>query len=605
MAVMISCHELSRSFDVRPLFEHLSFAIEEGERVALIGPNGSGKSTLLRIMAGLDKPDEGERAVARDRSLVYLPQNDQFEETTPQNVLLAAMPASIPAHQHDAHVAAALTRAGFTAELIERSVDKLSGGWRKRLALTRAMLQAPDVLLLDEPTNHLDLEGIWWLERTLASLRITVVLVSHDRAFLERAVNRVIELNRAYPDGYFGSYGPYSSFLAKRAEFHANQQSQQDVLDNKVRREIEWLQRGAKARTTKSTARIDEAGRKIDELAELKYRNAQHRSAAIDFAASGRRTNDLVVLTEVSKALGGRTLFQDLSLTLSPGTRLGLLGLNGSGKTTLLKIISGKLQADKGTVKPAFELKVVYFEQTRESLDQTITLRRALCPTGDIVVFRDRNMHVAAWAKRFLFRTEQLDVVVGKLSGGEQARVLIADLMLKKTDLLILDEPTNDLDIQSLEVLEENLSDFPGALVLVTHDRFLLDRVSNRLLALDGNGNVDIVADYAQWEELAQRRAEQEQQMAVAALAPAKRDKAKPVTTGLSSKERRELEGLPAKLAAAEAEVDEVDKRLNDSAVYSDPDALTKACADLEVAQAKVEQLFERWNDLETRSKLT
>ncbi len=604
MPVMISCHDLSRSFDVRPLFEHLSFAIEEGERVALIGPNGSGKSTLLRILAGLDKPDEGERAVARDRTLVYLPQADVFEETTPRAVLLAAMPLSVPGHQHDAQVDAALTKAGFTADLIERSVDKLSGGWRKRLALTRAILQAPDVLLLDEPTNHLDLEGIWWLERTLSNLRITVVLVSHDRAFLERAVNRVIELNRAYPDGYFGSYGPYSSFLEKRAEFHANQQSQQDVLDNKVRREIEWLRRGAKARTTKSNARIDEAGRKIAELAELKYRNAQHKSANIDFTASGRRTNDLVVLTEVSKALGGRALFNDLTLTLSPGTRLGLLGLNGSGKTTLLKVIAGTLPPDKGTVKQAFELKVVYFEQTRASLDQTVTLRRALCPTGDTVVFRERNMHVAAWAKRFLFRTEQLDVVVGKLSGGEQARVLIADLMLKKADLLILDEPTNDLDIQSLEVLEENLSDFPGALVLVTHDRYLLDRVSNQLLALDGNGAADLVADYNQWEDLAQRRAEEEQSRAVAALNPAKREKPKSTNAGLSSKERRELENLPDKIAAAEADVDAIDKNLNDPAVHGDPDALIKACADLEIAQAKVEQLFERWNDLEARSKV-
>lgn len=604
MPVMISCHDLSRSFDVRPLFEHLSFAIEEGERVALIGPNGSGKSTLLRILAGLDKPDEGERAVARDRTLVYLPQADVFEETTPRAVLLAAMPLSVPGHQHDAQVDAALTKAGFTADLIERSVDKLSGGWRKRLALTRAILQAPDVLLLDEPTNHLDLEGIWWLERTLSNLRITVVLVSHDRAFLERAVNRVIELNRAYPDGYFGSYGPYSSFLEKRAEFHANQQSQQDVLDNKVRREIEWLRRGAKARTTKSNARIDEAGRKIAELAELKYRNAQHKSANIDFTASGRRTNDLVVLTEVSKALGGRALFNDLTLTLSPGTRLGLLGLNGSGKTTLLKVIAGTLPPDKGTVKQAFELKVVYFEQTRASLDQTVTLRRALCPTGDTVVFRERNMHVAAWAKRFLFRTEQLDVVVGKLSGGEQARVLIADLMLKKADLLILDEPTNDLDIQSLEVLEENLSDFPGALVLVTHDRYLLDRVSNQLLALDGNGAADLVADYNQWEDLAQRRAEEEQSRAVAALNPAKREKPKSTNAGLSSKERRELENLPDKIAAAEADVDAIDKNLNDPAVHGDPDALIKACADLEIAQDKVEQLFERWNDLEARSKV-
>jgi ATP-binding cassette subfamily F protein uup len=605
MPVILSCHDLSRSYDIRPLFEGLSFAIEEGERVALIGPNGSGKSTLMRILAGLEQPDEGERAVARDRTMVYLPQQDRFEEATPREVLLAAVPKHMPDHQHDAIAAAALTKASFTPELADRPVDQLSGGWRKRLAISRALMQAPDLLLLDEPTNHLDLEGIWWLERTMASLRTTVVMVSHDRTFLERVATRVIELNKAYPGGNFSSYGSYSTFLEKRAEFIANQNSRQEVLDNQVRRAIDWLRRGPKAQTVKATARIDDAERKIAELSELKYRNAQHKTAAIDFTASGRRTNDLVVLTEVSKSLGGRPLFRDLTMTLSPGMRLGLLGLNGSGKTSLLKVIAGKLEADAGKIKRAFELKIVYFEQTRASLNQTQTLRKALCPTGDTVIFRERGMHIASWAKRFLFRPEQLDLEVSKLSGGEQARVLIADLMRKPADLLILDEPTNDLDIQSLEVLEENLCDFPGALVMVTHDRFLLDRVSNCLLALDGSGSADQVADYAQWEDFAKRREEQRVSAAVAAATPVKNTAAKPAASpskGLSSKERRELEGMAEKLAAAEAALAAVDTRLNDPAVTSDPDALEKACSDLAEAQAGVDAVYARWQELEARA---
>jgi ABC transport system ATP-binding/permease protein len=600
MGVMISCHGLTKAFGTRALFEELSFAVEEGERVALIGPNGTGKSTLLRILAGLESADEGERAVSRERVLIYVAQSDQFSEATPHAVLLNALPLSIDDHQREAHVAAHLTRAGFVESLWHRNVNELSGGWRKRLAITRALVQQPE--LLDEPTNHLDLEGIWWLEKLLAATRMTLVMVSHDRAFLERVATRVIELNKAYPAGYFSTSGTYSTFLEKRAEFVANQQSRQDVLSNQVRTAIAWLQRGPKARTVKANARIEDAERKQSELAELKYRNAQHKSATIDFTASGRRTNDLVVLKEVKKSLGGKLLFRDLTLTLSPGTRLGLLGLNGSGKTTLLKIISATLPPDSGTVKQAFELKVVYFEQQRATLDQRLTLRRALCPTGETVVFRDRGMHVAAWAKRFLFRPEQLDVEVAKLSGGEQARVLIANLMCKSADVLILDEPTNDLDIQSLEVLEENLLDFPGALVLVTHDRFLLDRVSNQLLALDGNGQADLVADFSQWESLAERRAEEQQAAAIAALAPAKPSKNKPAQSGLNNKERRELEQLPDKIAAAEKIIADINQRINDPAINTDAVALQKACAELENAQQKVDALYERWNALEERA---
>jgi ATP-binding cassette subfamily F protein uup len=603
MSVLLSCHDLAKAFDARPLFEGLSFAIHDHERVGLVGPNGGGKSTLLRILAGLESANEGERAVAKGARLVYLAQQDDFAaELTPRTALeLALAGQDIEEHLRDARITATLERIGFTAEeQAERPVRELSGGWRKRLAIARALVQEPDLLLMDEPTNHLDLEGIWWLERILAAANFTVMLSSHDRSFLERACNRVIELNRTYPDGYFSVSGTYSDFLEKRADFLAGQAKQQEVLDNKVRRAIEWLRRGAKAQTVKSQAGRDQAGRMIDELGELKYRNSQNRSAAISFTASGRSTNDLVVLSEVGKSLGGRALFSDVSLTLSPGSKLGLLGLNGSGKSTLMRVITGELKPDRGTVKHAHELRVVVFEQHRAAINRAQSLRRALCPTGDTVYFRNRPLHLAAWAKRFLFRPEQLDVEVGKLSGGEQARILIANLMLRPADVLLLDEPTNDLDIPSLEVLEESLSDFPGALVLVTHDRYLLDRVSNQLLALDGMGGARLVADYAQWEAVVSREQQQRSQGRAPSAGTASRRANAP--KGLTPKERRELDGMEAKIGVADAALARARLLVEDPGVVADQAALARACAELARAQELVDDLYARWGELSARS---
>ncbi len=604
MPVLLSCHDLAKSYDARPLFEGLSFAIHERERVGLVGPNGAGKSTLLRILAGLDQASEGERAVAKGARMVYLAQQDDFPaELTPRAVLEGALAGQeLEEHLRDTRIRAILERIGFTAqEQGERPVRELSGGWRKRLAIARALVQEPDLLLLDEPTNHLDLEGIWWLERILAGATFTIMVVSHDRAFLERACNRVIELNRTYPDGYFSVSGAYSDYLEKRADFLAGQAKQQEVLDNKVRREIEWLRRGAKAQTTKSQARRDQAGRMIEELGELSYRNNQNKTAAISFTASGRSTNDLVVLDEVGKSLGGRALFSEVSLILSPGSKLGLLGLNGSGKSTLMRIIAGELKPDRGTLKHAHELRVVVFEQHRQAINRAQSLRRALCPTGDTVFFRNRPIHLAAWAKRFLFRPEQLDVEVGKLSGGEQARILIANLMLRPADVLLLDEPTNDLDIPSLEVLEESLGDFPGALVLVTHDRYLLDRVSNQLLALDGRGGARLVADYAQWEAVVSRE-QQERMRERAPAAAAAPGRARSSAKGLSPKERREFDGMEQRIAAAESALGLAQQRVEDPAVATAAPALERACAELAAAQEVVDDLYARWGELGARA---
>jgi ATP-binding cassette subfamily F protein uup len=606
MAVLLSCRGLSRSFDATPLFHDLALGIHEGERVGIIGPNGSGKSTLIRILAGIDIPDAGEVALASGTRLVHLAQKDEHPPgTTARSAVTAAVALARPLEdeaRQTVRVDQWLEKAGFTGDRADQDAATHSGGWRKRLAIIAALAREPDLLLMDEPTNHLDLEGIWWLEQVLTSAPFTVVVVSHDRFFLERVATRVVEVNKLYPDGIFAAQGGYASFLEKRIEFIANQRKQQDVLDNQVRREVEWLRRQPAAQMKKSKARIEQAGDMQSELAGLRFRNAQDKKVAVNFTATGRRTNDLVVLDAVAGGRGERVLFIDLTLTLTPGTRLGVLGLNGSGKTTLLSILNGTLPPVAGTIRHATDLKVVLFDQRRERLDPNQPLRKALCPSGETVVAPGRNWHVAAWAKRFLFGAHQLDLPVGKLSGGEQARVLIAELMRTPADVLILDEPTNDLDIPSLEVLEAGLTEFAGAVVLVTHDRYLLDRVSTELVALDGGGAYQ-VKDCSQWEDLAERLLAQREREAKQTAAP------RPATaslrrTGLSKPERRELERLPEKIEAAEQAVAAAGEALADSSVASDPRRLEAACTALDEANQAVAVLYARWEELEARASV-
>jgi ATP-binding cassette subfamily F protein uup len=597
MALIASCTGLAKSYGSRLLFENISVGIAEGERLGLIGANGSGKSTLLKILAGKLEPDGGSISLRRNTRVGYVPQQAVFpEDQTAYEVIAAAIrDEHLEELERAALVNQTLGRTGFTDGSVRTSA--LSGGWKRRLSIARELAANPDLLFLDEPTNHLDLEGILWLEKLLASAAFAVVVVSHDRYFLDNVVNDMAELGRIWPDGLFRVEGSYSEFLEKKEQFLTSQSNRQEALANKVRREVEWLRRGPKARTGKSRARIDEAGRLIRELSDLETRSVQ-RTTSIDFTATDRRTKRLLTVENVSKELGGRTLFRDLSLTLTPGTRLGLLGPNGSGKTTLLRMFSGDLAPDSGTVTRADALRVVYFDQAREQLDPASTLREGLGAHGDHVIYRDRPIHVAGWAKRFLFDSGQLDRPVGSLSGGEQARVLLARLMLQPADLLLMDEPTNDLDIPTLEVLEDSLSEFPGALVLVTHDRYLLDRVSTIVLGVDGNGGAQMFADYWQWE---QARAE-------ARPKPAKEiDETKPISTQspakkkLSYLESREMEGMEGRILAAEQELEALRARMQAPDVVSDGVKLPEIYQQMQAAEAKVETLYARWAELEAK----
>jgi len=601
---IISAQRLGKRFAATPLFREISFTVSEGDRIGIVGPNGSGKSTLLGILDGRVLPDSGELAVRKGVRVAGVAQISEFaERDTVRSVVNAALDrAEVAEAERAGRTAEILGRAGFAD--LDANAASLSGGWRKRLAIVEALVQQVDVLLLDEPTNHLDLAGIAWLEGVLQNAAFACVVVSHDRYFLENVATAVVEINPAYQAGALRVEGNYSTFLEKKEEYLHAQKHRQEALENRVRTEIEWLRRGPKARTTKSKARIDKAHAMIGELAEMNARTGTSL-AGIDFRSSDRKTKQLLTLDGVTHGLGGSTLFRDIHFVITSGMRVGLVGPNGSGKTTLLRLLAGQSRPESGSIRKAENLKIVYFDQNRE-LEPDLTLRRALAPDSDSVIYQDRVIHVASWAARFLFTGESLNQKVARLSGGERARVLIAQLMLQPADVLLLDEPTNDLDIPTLEILEESLLDYRGALVLVTHDRYMLDRVSTVVLGLDGSGKAERFADFAQWEiwqreqGAAARSAARPVLTASAPIAPVA---ATATQKKLSYKEARELEVIEARIADAEKELQAKHEMLLDPKVMSDRARLRELSLELEGAQNSIDEMYERWSELEERSK--
>ncbi|HVO96769.1 MAG TPA: ABC-F family ATP-binding cassette domain-containing protein [Bryobacteraceae bacterium] len=595
MPSLINVSGISKRFGIAPLFENVSLNISDGDRLGLIGPNGAGKSTLLEILTGRREPDSGAVALRKGTKLAYVTQDSTFPTgTSVREVVRRAMSvAGIAEDEKLAREAETLGRAGF--EDFDQDASSLSGGWRKRLAIAEALVLSPDILMLDEPTNHLDLIGIAWLEELLESARFACVVVSHDRYFLENVANAMVELNPAFPNGTFYVAGNYSAFLEKKAEFLHAQARHQEALENRVKVEMDWLRRGPKARATKAKARIDKAQELIGELNDLKVRTRVELTD-IEFTASDRKTKRLVHLEGVCHSFGDSVLFENASFTITAGMRVGLVGANGSGKTTLLKLLTGELQPTRGEIQRADNLRIVAFDQVRE-LDPNLTLRRALAPDSDSVVYRDRAIHVASWASRFAFSSEQLNQPVSRLSGGERARVLIARLMLAPADLLLLDEPTNDLDIPTLEILEESLLEFPGALVLVTHDRYLLDRVATVVLGLDGKGGAERFADYSQWNEW------QAAKKAVRTAAPAS-PKATPVKKKLSYIDARDYDTIEQRVAEAELALEAQHEAVQIAASKGGKE-LETAMAELEKRQAAVDALYARWAELEEKVNST
>jgi ATP-binding cassette subfamily F protein uup len=614
MPPILNARSITKQFGAKPLFQNISLTVEEGDRIGLIGPNGAGKSTLLAILAGQMEPDSGELAVRKRARAAYVPQDSRFAAGLSVRQVLEAVLAA--AHVNESEREGRLHELSGRAGFVDLNTEAaaLSGGWRKRLAITEALVCEPEVMLLDEPTNHLDLAGIEWLEELLTSSSFAAVTVSHDRYFLESTSSQIVELNRIFADGLFRVKGTFSRFLEEKQAYLESQNRQQESLRNRVRTEIEWLRRGPKARTTKSKARIDTANAMIGQLAEMNARTAVS-TVGIDFDASLRKTKRLVEFKDVACDVPSsedepegekppRRLFSGLNFILTAGMKVGLVGPNGSGKTTLLRLLLGEIEPAQGSIRRAEALRLVYFSQMRE-LDESLTLRRALAPESDGITYQGRPVHVASWAARFLFTSEQLNQPVRNLSGGERARVLIAKLMLEPADVLLLDEPTNDLDIPTLEILEENLLDFPGALVLVTHDRYLLNCVSSTVLGLDGRGHTGRFADYEQWEDwIVEQEAEQKNSSSTLSASSASTVSANslpPQASGkkkLSYLEAREFAAIEQRVEVSDARLAAAHERVENPEIATNAAALQEALTELDAAQQENDALYVRWAEL-------
>jgi ATP-binding cassette subfamily F protein uup len=622
---ILSLESIRKQYADRPLLDGVALGIEAGERIGVVGVNGSGKTTLLRIVAGVEPPDGGRVSVARDVRVAYLPQNPTLDHDltvieqvfrgdaleigllreyeraadalahAPDDATLQEAVAALVARmdaagawslENDARTV--LTRLGITD--LQARVGDLSGGQRKRVAMASALIVPVDLLILDEPTNQIDIETVAWLETFLARSTAALLLVTHDRYFLDRVVNRIVELDAGKLYSYPGSYSRFLELKAERAEKQASDEARRQTI---LRKELTWLRRGAQARTTKQQARIDR-------IAEMQADKPEAPRGEIEVSVASRRIGKRVIeLKGVGKGYSERQLIRDLSLSIGPRERLGVVGPNGSGKTTLLHMIAGRVRPDSGTIVVGETVHLAYYDQESAGLDESqrvidyIKDAAELARTGEGALISAAQM-----LERFLFAPAAHYTPIAKLSGGERRRLYLLRNLMTAPNVLLLDEPTNDLDIQTLAVLEDYLDDFAGALIAVSHDRYFLDRTVQRLLAFEGNGAVvEYPGAYGVYAEALARRAE--------AAPPAERPKpsaadavAAPQSKPrkLTFKEARELQDLEQRIPALEAEQATIQSQIN--AASSDYQALMRLTAELERIGAALEAAVERWVEL-------
>ncbi|WP_297912538.1 ABC-F family ATP-binding cassette domain-containing protein [Thiomonas sp.] len=637
---IVSCQELSLAYGVHALLDRASMSLEAGERVGLIGRNGSGKSSLLRIIAGTESPDAGELRRQQGLRLVYVAQEPQLQgfptvfDAVAEGVAEArALRQRFEAHASGEDLDALQTRIELldgwnweqrVQEVLQRlglepgaEVAALSGGQQKRVALAQALAASPDVLLLDEPTNHLDLDAIQWLEQLLAGFRGSVLVISHDRAFIDAVVTRIVELDRGVLRSYPGNYAAFEQRKARELADEALAQARADKL---LAQEEEWIRRGVEARRTRSVGRVQR-------LQQLRQQRAQRREALgsvrleLDRGeASGRMVAEL---QGVSKAFGDQQVVRDLSAIVLRGDKVGILGPNGAGKTTLLKLLLGDLAPDRGTVRQGSRLQVAYFDQMRAALDPEATLADTISPGSEWIEIGGARKHVSAYLGDFLFPPSRARSPVKSLSGGERNRLLLARLFARPANVVVLDEPTNDLDMDTIELLEQLLQDFPGTVFLVSHDRRFLDNVVTSTLAWESAGSwreyEGGVEDWlAQRQRVAQAAAASSSSSAAASVgasastgasgsAPVTQPASAPRAAAaagtrrkLSYKEQRELEQLPARIEQLEQEQGELTRRLADPALYRDQPQLVAAMrARFDAIEQELGAALQRWQDLE------
>ncbi|MFY9327521.1 MAG: ATP-binding cassette domain-containing protein [Georgfuchsia sp.] len=615
-----------------PLLDHAEFLLDAGERVALIGRNGSGKSSLLRALAGTGSLDDGETWLQPGLKLAYVPQEPLFdmELTVFQAVITGMGPASrllaewhevshqltIIEHDHEALLAklnqlqhelealGAWSAANQAERAIQRfsldpeaRVGTLSGGQKKRLALAQALASEPEALLLDEPTNHLDVGAIEWLEEMLLGTGISLLFVTHDRRFLDRLATRIIELDRGRLTNFPGSFAEY---LARKAQMLQDEAIQNRKADRLLAQEEVWIRKGVEARRTRAEGRINR-------LEILRAQRAERRdklgAARLSLDAGDKSGKLVAELKNASKSYGDKRIVCDFTTRIQRGDKIGVIGPNGAGKTTLLRMILGELEPDAGTVRLGSKIAVAYFDQFRAVLDPEARLIDIISPGSDFVEIGNQKKHVIGYLEDFLFAPERARSPVKSLSGGERNRLLLARLFARPANVLVLDEPTNDLDIETLELLEQLLQDYDGTLFLVSHDRTFIDNVVTQTIAFEGDGVwKEYAGGYADWQRCqrdalaaAKGAAGSSRQLQKTTAAAARNNK-------LSWKEQRELEALPTRIATLEAEQITLAQRLEDPAVHGASGEGEKIAARLETIETELLKLLERWETLEAKN---
>lgn len=660
MTAILTVQNVDKSFGARQVLASVSFAVHQHDRIGLLGLNGAGKSTLLRLLAGAtdtdgdiaDGPDAGLITKQRGLRAEYVPQEPKLrDDDTVQDVLrrglrvhaalleeLQTLEAELATSTGSKQQAALLRQAelheqlgaaggwdldhelrGIAASLelppMTARIGHLSGGEKRRVALAMALLSRPDLLLLDEPTNHLDARTIEWLELRLRAQPGALVLVTHDRYFLDRVATRILEIDRGRIYSYEGNY---QQFLEKQAERLANEAEKEHARASFVRRELDWIRRGPQARSTKQKARIDRFNEAVDRRPEQSERPQHDRRMGLRLPTGGRLGKTILEIKNLSKSLGGKLLFSDLTLLMKPGDRIGIVGRNGAGKTTLVRTLLGDLPPDAGEVVRGFNTRIAFLDQGRSELNDANSVLEEVAGDNDHVILEDGAIHVRSFLRLMLFDDRFADAKVSTLSGGERNRVQLAKLLRRGGNLLVLDEPTNDLDLLTLSVLEDALVEFPGCALVVSHDRWFLDKIATGILAFEGNGQVTFhegnYSDYHARLELAAEAASREA-AATAAASKAREAAAKaktapaakpeqPAARRMSFKEQKELEAMESTIGEAEQKVSELQAVLNDPAVYKDrASEVTTLIKQLEDARAHVEALYSRWQALEELTK--
>ncbi len=600
MATLVSAHLLTKSYATKTLFQNISFAADEGDHIGLIGPNGAGKSTLLSLIAKEQKSDSGKISFANHLRLGYLKQKPTFD--VDETIYLALLSVCEDPYDSENIALAYELIARFELDQFpdaeHKPANELSGGWQKKLALARELMKRPNLLLLDEPTNHLDLESILWLEDYInKEKQISFLTVTHDRRFLQNTSKVIFDLDPRLPNGLLRTNGTYADHIESKMQLLQGQKRLEEKRRNTMLVEKDWLSRGPQARLTKQKARIERAHDIIEEVSGLENKNRQNK-ISLDFGRTDSSPKKLIAAENIKKSYGNRILFQNFTAMISPGHRYGLIGTNGCGKSTLLKALIGKVAVDSGIAFLNEDIEVCYFEQGKDSLKPEVSVMKTICPEGDYVHLHGNPVYAKSYLSRFYFRSEQFDMPVAQLSGGEQSRLILAKLMLQSSHVLILDEPTNDLDVETLDALTECLQEFRGAIIIVSHDRFFMDQNCNVIWAFgDADGHIQKFADTFQWEEWHQTKKINDKLNLKQAPKADGSSKNIPKTK-LSNKEKFELDSMEKNIAEEEEKLASLQQELVDPKTQSNYARLNELTTQISVSETKLENYFSRWNEL-------